>query len=173
MFLGIPGCADRDIPRRSKVRESILDSWATRFNKMKKDFEVSLSRFTLRAILFIIHQAVPGRISFTADIWSDQSRHPYLAVTAHWIKRHESTRAANRNRTIRLYGRICTGPVPYRKPENVRVKRPYMIRPYTVFSCHNTGGNGRQRHVRFTLEHFLPHHAHRPPPVPVLSTPSW
>ena len=91
MFLCIPGCVDRDIPWRSKVRESILDSWATHFNQMKKDFEVSLSRFTLCAILFIIHQAVPGRISFTADIWSNQSRHPYLAVTAHWIKRHESS----------------------------------------------------------------------------------
>ena len=31
-----------------------------------------------------IQQAV-GRISFTTDIWSDNNRRPYLAITAHWI----------------------------------------------------------------------------------------
>ena len=26
-----------------------------------------------------------GRISITADVWSDQNRRPFLAMTAHWI----------------------------------------------------------------------------------------
>jgi hypothetical protein len=28
-----------------------------------------------------------GIISYTADIWSDDNLHPFLAITAHWIKR--------------------------------------------------------------------------------------
>ena len=28
-----------------------------------------------------------GKISFTADIWSNQSRYPYLAITGHWLSR--------------------------------------------------------------------------------------
>ena len=79
-------------PGDQKSERLSLIHGGTHFNDLKKDLEVSLSRFTLRAILFIIHQDVPGRISFTADIWSNQSRYPYLAVTAHWIKRHESSR---------------------------------------------------------------------------------
>lgn len=31
-----------------------------------------------------------GQISFTTDIWSDQNRRPYLAITAHWIARIDS-----------------------------------------------------------------------------------
>lgn len=34
-----------------------------------------------------------GQISFTADIWSDQNRQSYLAITAHWITRHGDTEA--------------------------------------------------------------------------------
>lgn len=26
-----------------------------------------------------------GQISFTIDIWSDQNRRSYMAITAHWI----------------------------------------------------------------------------------------
>jgi hypothetical protein len=71
---------------------SIIDAWQVYFDVLKKELAVSLSRFTSsRDILFITHQDVPGRISFTADIWSNQSRHPYFAVTAHWIQRDKST----------------------------------------------------------------------------------
>jgi hypothetical protein len=34
-----------------------------------------------------------GQISFTIDSWSDQSRKPYLAITAHWIAEHNDTGA--------------------------------------------------------------------------------
>jgi hypothetical protein len=82
---------DNDIPRRTKVTGAIIDAWGVYFDVLKKALQVSLSRFTLRAIFFITHQDAPGRISFTADIWSNQSRYPFLAVTAHWIERDEST----------------------------------------------------------------------------------
>lgn len=32
-----------------------------------------------------------GQISFTADIWSDQNRQSYLAITAHWIAKRGDT----------------------------------------------------------------------------------
>jgi hypothetical protein len=32
-----------------------------------------------------------GQISFTVDMWSDQNRHSYLAITAHWIARRGDT----------------------------------------------------------------------------------
>jgi len=32
-----------------------------------------------------------GKINFTADTWSDQSRRPYVCVTAHWIARDRTT----------------------------------------------------------------------------------
>jgi hypothetical protein len=40
--------------------------------------------------LLALAQNAAGRISFTTDIWSDQNRQPYLAVTAHWISKSES-----------------------------------------------------------------------------------
>jgi hypothetical protein len=86
------GIKDSDIPRRSNLRGAIIDAWGEYFDVLKKELAVSLSRFTLRAILFITHQNAPGKISFTADIWSNQSRHSFLAVTAHWVERDEPTR---------------------------------------------------------------------------------
>ena len=32
-----------------------------------------------------------GLISFTCDIWSNQNRLPFLALTAHWISKVEGT----------------------------------------------------------------------------------
>jgi len=34
-----------------------------------------------------------GRVSITADTWSDQSSNSYLAVTAHWVAAVEGTSA--------------------------------------------------------------------------------
>jgi hypothetical protein len=41
--------------------------------------------------LLVLAQNAAGRISFTTDIWSDQNRQPYLAVTAHWISKSEGS----------------------------------------------------------------------------------
>ena len=32
-----------------------------------------------------------GQISITADVWSDQNRRPFLAMTAHWVAKAEGT----------------------------------------------------------------------------------
>jgi len=32
-----------------------------------------------------------GQVSITADVWSDQNRQPFLAMTAHWIAKVEGT----------------------------------------------------------------------------------
>jgi len=34
-----------------------------------------------------------GQVSFTMDIWSDQNRQPFLAMTAHWIVKRGDTDA--------------------------------------------------------------------------------
>jgi hypothetical protein len=31
-----------------------------------------------------------GKISYTADLWSDSNLRSYLAMTAHWVARHEN-----------------------------------------------------------------------------------
>lgn len=35
-------------------------------------------------------QNAPGRVSFTTDLWTDSGLHPFMAVTAHFIKETES-----------------------------------------------------------------------------------
>lgn len=34
-----------------------------------------------------------GKISFTADLWSNQKRRNFLAITAHWLARNPTTQA--------------------------------------------------------------------------------
>jgi hypothetical protein len=41
--------------------------------------------------LLALAQNAAGRISCTTDVWSDQNRRPYLAVTAHWIAKSEGS----------------------------------------------------------------------------------
>ncbi|KIK10799.1 hypothetical protein PISMIDRAFT_123916, partial [Pisolithus microcarpus 441] len=49
--------------------ELTISAWKSYFEVLKKDMEVAV-----------------GQISFTADIWSNSLHHPYLGMTAHWIK---------------------------------------------------------------------------------------
>ncbi|KAI0278911.1 hypothetical protein BC826DRAFT_926478, partial [Russula brevipes] len=51
----------------------IMDKWGDYFDVLKKNLANA-----------------PGRISFTADIWSNQSRYPFLAITTHWIEKDDS-----------------------------------------------------------------------------------
>ncbi|KIM87973.1 hypothetical protein PILCRDRAFT_40867, partial [Piloderma croceum F 1598] len=32
-----------------------------------------------------------GKISFTADVWSDHNRRSYICITAHWLTKDENT----------------------------------------------------------------------------------
>ncbi|KAI0294506.1 hypothetical protein BC826DRAFT_1104575 [Russula brevipes] len=61
-----PALQDKDIPQQTKVRGAIMDKWQDYFYVLKKDLANA-----------------PGRISFTADIWSNQTHYPFLAVTVH------------------------------------------------------------------------------------------
>jgi hypothetical protein len=47
-----------------------------------------------------------GQISFTADIWSDQNRQPYLAITAHWIGNVEGTTALQLKAALIAFHRV-------------------------------------------------------------------
>jgi hypothetical protein len=46
----------------------------------------------LSSFLLISHvQQALGQISFTMDVWSDQNRRSFLALTAHWIAKAPDT----------------------------------------------------------------------------------
>ncbi|KAI0919445.1 hypothetical protein AcV7_006181 [Taiwanofungus camphoratus] len=67
---------EKDIPRRTKVRELIIKAWKIGFDMLKDDLTHAI-----------------GKISFTLDIWSDQRRRPYLCLTGHWIARDKLTKS--------------------------------------------------------------------------------
>jgi hypothetical protein len=49
-------------------------------------------------------KAAVGKISFTMDIWSDQNRQSYLAITAHWIL---GTTALELKAALIAFHRLC------------------------------------------------------------------
>lgn len=59
---------DADIPHRTKLTNDILNLHKMRQEEMHREL-----------------RNAPGRISLTADMWSDPNRVSYMAVTAHWI----------------------------------------------------------------------------------------
>ncbi|KAG2350045.1 hypothetical protein BDR05DRAFT_832935, partial [Suillus weaverae] len=56
------------------LRELIVETWCEYFKVLKQDLAIS-----------------EGKVSFTTDLWSDDNRHPFLALTAHWIAQQERT----------------------------------------------------------------------------------
>jgi hypothetical protein len=53
---------------------------------------IGTSPLTVACTITDLHiQQALGRISFTTDIWSDNNRRPYLAITAHWIGKVHGT----------------------------------------------------------------------------------
>jgi hypothetical protein len=75
---------DTMIPRRTKVRQMVLEAWNHSFVDLKRDLAVSLIVIFFRLLILPVQNAL-GLISFTCDIWSDQTRQPFLAITAHWV----------------------------------------------------------------------------------------
>jgi hypothetical protein len=79
---------DKDIPRRTKIKKEIIQAWQDYFVVLKQDLAVRSPMF-VKIILLInflnYTQGALGNVSFTTDIWSSDTRKPYLAVTAHWI----------------------------------------------------------------------------------------
>ena len=48
-----------------------------------------------------------GQVSFTMDIWSDQNRRSYLAITAHWIAKCEDTEALALKTALIAFHHLC------------------------------------------------------------------
>ena len=84
---------DADIPRRTKLQELIIETWKDYFKVLKDDLVVS--HYPLNALDFssLLIQNSMGRISLTADIWSDPNMRPFLACTAHWIAKDDASSA--------------------------------------------------------------------------------
>ena len=59
---------DKDIPHCTKLREAIIKAWESHF----------------KALWLGLTDTV-GKVSFTADLWSDKNLHSYLCITTHWI----------------------------------------------------------------------------------------
>jgi hypothetical protein len=74
------------IPHRTKLRELVITDWKQSFQDLKCELAVSLCYDSIPLMLLICFtQDAVGQISFTMDIWSDQNRQSYMAITAHWI----------------------------------------------------------------------------------------
>ena len=50
-----------------------------------------------------------GEISLTTDIWSDQNRKSYLAITAHWIAKLEGTTSLQLKASLIAFYRLHGG----------------------------------------------------------------
>lgn len=79
------------IPHRTKIRQLIVEAWNQYFHVLKGDLEVSVSAVLFTFTEVWVSKNAMGQVSFTADIWSDQNRAAYLAMTAHWIAKVEET----------------------------------------------------------------------------------
>jgi hypothetical protein len=51
-------------------------------------------------------QKAAGQVSFTSDIWSDQNRRPYLALTGHWIAKENETNALKLKSALLAFHRV-------------------------------------------------------------------
>lgn len=79
------------IPHRSKVRGLVIDTWKLYFQDLRRDLAVYFSVFVSLRLLISRVQDALGQVSFTTDIWSDQNRRSFLAITAHWIAKVAGT----------------------------------------------------------------------------------
>ncbi|KAI0263898.1 hypothetical protein BGY98DRAFT_905398, partial [Russula aff. rugulosa BPL654] len=58
------------------LSELVIRAWKEHFQVLKRELAAAM-----------------GQVSFTMDIWSDQNRRSYLAITAHWIAKCGDTEA--------------------------------------------------------------------------------
>ncbi|KAF8632304.1 hypothetical protein AX17_004881 [Amanita inopinata Kibby_2008] len=59
---------DHNIPRRTKTRSAVIDTWKKWFEGLKEDFANCL-----------------GKKSYTIDLWSAKNRKSYICITAHYL----------------------------------------------------------------------------------------
>lgn len=78
---------DSDIPHRTTVREHIMATWGKHLDELQAEMMVRPFKITVLQIsLAMSFQAALGKISFTADVWSDPNLVPFMAMTGHWIQ---------------------------------------------------------------------------------------
>jgi hypothetical protein len=80
---------DEEIPRRDKVHDAILQAWKGYYLSLKQDLKVGFYFFHKLISTHIFAKAAIGKISYTTDIWSSDNRTPYIAITAHWMRKDE------------------------------------------------------------------------------------
>jgi hypothetical protein len=66
---------DKDIPHRTKLREAIIETWDCHFKALRLELADAV-----------------GKVSFTADLWSDKNLRSYICITAHWIARNKRSK---------------------------------------------------------------------------------
>ena len=85
---------EKDILHRTKLCEAIVTTWKSGFLTLKRDLAVSVTNLFLEwHVIEPFCQEAAGRISFTADVWSDSNRRGYLAITCHWIAWDKATQS--------------------------------------------------------------------------------
>jgi hypothetical protein len=75
------------VPHHTKVRELIIWTWRMQFQVLKQELAVISHRPIICLLLTMYIQNAIGHVLFTTDLWSNQNRKSYLALTAHWIAR--------------------------------------------------------------------------------------
>lgn len=80
-----PDLQEKDVPHKSKMRLTILENYRRAMAAIKAELSVSHSSYLLCYLYRCYYQRALGKVSLTADVWSDKQLRSYLAVTAHYL----------------------------------------------------------------------------------------
>ena len=101
---------EKDIPHRTKLCKAIVTTWKSGFLTLKRDLAVSVTNLFLEwHIIEPFFQEAASRISFTADVWSDNNWRGYLAITCQWISRDKATRSLQLKRALLAFHHLHGG----------------------------------------------------------------
>lgn len=86
LYLGTK-LSDKDIPHRTKLASMIVERYRQEHEKLIADLKVCVLSSLVHAIFVTdeLYQTAKGRISWTADVWTDSNQRPFLALTAHYM----------------------------------------------------------------------------------------
>jgi hypothetical protein len=88
------------------MRELIVNAWKHYFQALKADLVVPLSIMIKLLHTNSLIQKAAGEILVTTDIWSDQNRQSYLAMTAHWIAKVDKMTTLNPKVALIVFHRV-------------------------------------------------------------------
>lgn len=87
LYLG-SDLTDTQIPHRTKLTNLIVRRYVEEHEKLLEDVRVCLPVVVCMALqLVTFSQNSIGRVSWTADVWTDSNQRPFLACTAHYMAR--------------------------------------------------------------------------------------